>query len=187
MTTVCPVKHHSSIKDTQLTIAGAEHPATAESMLDQGYTFTHDEIALAKAKRSNNEDPSTEDAFSWPEIPSEHVKRSADEEAVADSFAGLPEQDYDEEDNEGLVQRDVDASVEDSFAGLPEQDYDEEDDEEGLSRRDVNTPVEDSFAGLPEQDYDEEDDEGLAQRDVDASVEDSFAGLPEQDDNEQRV
>ena len=153
-------------------------------MLDQGYTFTHDEIAWAKAKRSSNEDPSTEDDFSWPEKASEHVERSADEEAVADSFAGLPEQDYDEEDDEGLTQRDV----EDSFAGLPEQDYDEEDDEEeGLSRRDVNTPMADSFAGLPEQDYDEEDDEGLAQRDVDASVEDSFAGLPEQDDDEQSV
>lgn len=159
MTTVCPVKHHSSIKDTQLTIAGAEHPATAESMLDQGYTFTHDEIALAKAKRSNNEDPSTEDDFSWPEKASEHVERSADEEAVADSFAGLPEQDYDEEDDE----------------------------EEGLSRREVNTPVADSFAGLPEQDYDEENDEGLAQRDVDASVEDSFAGPPEQDDDGESV
>ena len=91
-------------------------------MLDQGYTFTHDEIAWAKAKRSNNEDPSTEDDFSWPEKASEHVERSADEEAAADSFAGLPEQDYDEEDDEGLTQRDV----EDSFAGLPEQDDDEQ-------------------------------------------------------------
>ena len=95
-------------------------------MLDQGYTFTHDEIALAKAKRSNNEDPSTEDSFYWPEKPSEHVERSADEEAVADSFAGLPEQDHDEEDDEGLAQREIDASVEDSFAGLPEQDDDEQ-------------------------------------------------------------
>lgn len=120
-------------------------------MLDQGYTFTHDEIAWAKAKRSNNEDPSTEDDFSWPEKASEHVERSADEEAVADSFAGLPEQDYDEEDDEGLTQRDV----EDSFAGLPEQDYDEEDDE-GLAQRDVDASVEDSFAGLPEQDDDEQ-------------------------------
>ena len=120
-------------------------------MLDQGYTFTHDEIAWAKAKRSSNEDPSTEDDFSWPEKASEHVERSADEEAVADSFAGLPEQDYDEEDDEGLTQRDV----EDSFAGLPEQDYDEEDDE-GLAQRDVDASVEDSFAGLPEQDDDEQ-------------------------------
>ena len=124
-------------------------------MLDQGYIFTHDEVVLAKAKRSNNEDPSTEDSFSWPEKPSKHVERSADEEAVADSFAGLPEQDYDEEDGEGLTQRDTNASVEDSFAGLPEQDYDEEDDG-GLTQRDINASVEDSFTGLPEQDDDEE-------------------------------
>ena len=59
-------------------------------------------------------------------LPSTLSGQSAHEEAVADGFAGLSEQDYDEKDDKGLAQRNVNTSIKDTFAGLPEKDNNEQ-------------------------------------------------------------